>query len=293
MTPASDIYSLGVIGYEMLAGHPPFTAGNAGAVAMAHVHQPPPPLPPTVPAAVRAAIFEALSKDPADRPRDAHAFASRLRRLQLAGMPPPERPAEAEIAGGQPTLLADRADTADTDESHGTIASTQLMTDIDDGSRTAVMPPGAIVGRTPDVGLSQQPYAARRQRRAPYGTRARRRGRCRDRPGAVDWQRPGNPPRHADDVVDAEVRDRRSECPCRPARCYRPPICCRRLGSWSSWHQVEAPGVAGGVVISVAPSGQVPSGATVTLDVSNDNLASTTTTVAKHGKGKPKGKPKG
>ena len=109
-----------------------------------------------MPAGVRAAISEALSKDPAARPRDAHAFAAQLRRLQLAGMPPPERPPEVESKADEPTRLTEMSDV---------VPPTQVMGTDGDGSRTAVMPPGSIVARAPDLGLSQEPYASRRRRR--------------------------------------------------------------------------------------------------------------------------------
>lgn len=65
--PAGDVYSLGIVGYECLAGHRPFRAESAVAVAMMQVREPPPPLPATVPDHVRALIDGILVKDPARR----------------------------------------------------------------------------------------------------------------------------------------------------------------------------------------------------------------------------------
>src|SRR5665811_1458789 len=78
-TASSDIYSLGVVGYEMLTGERPFDSGTAVATALAHVNQPPPLLPVTIPIGVRALINAALAKDPADRPASAAAVAQALR----------------------------------------------------------------------------------------------------------------------------------------------------------------------------------------------------------------------
>ena len=77
-TASSDIYSLGVVGYEMLTGKRPFDSGTAVATALAHVNQAPPPLPVTIPTGVRDVIGAALAKDPADRPASAAAMAEAL-----------------------------------------------------------------------------------------------------------------------------------------------------------------------------------------------------------------------
>jgi hypothetical protein len=77
----SDIYSLGVITYQMLAGEPPFS-GATGNVMQEHVKVPPPPLRERnkkVPKRAAQVVMTALSKKPEDRPQTAAAFASSLR----------------------------------------------------------------------------------------------------------------------------------------------------------------------------------------------------------------------
>lgn len=74
-TGSSDIYSLGIIGYEALAGRRPFTGESQIAIALAQVNDTPPPLPDTIPAPVRALILCMLSKDARQRPTDATALA--------------------------------------------------------------------------------------------------------------------------------------------------------------------------------------------------------------------------
>jgi eukaryotic-like serine/threonine-protein kinase len=105
VTGSSDIYSLGVVAYEMFAGHAPFRRDTPLAIALAHVNDPPSPLPDTVPAGIAGLIRSALAKDPAQRPPSAAAFADQLRRETgaLRGAPAAPPP---PIPPGQETSLA-------------------------------------------------------------------------------------------------------------------------------------------------------------------------------------------
>jgi eukaryotic-like serine/threonine-protein kinase len=82
-TPASDLYSLGILAWECLAGATPFS-GREIEVALAHRGLPLPPLPASVPAQVAALIGELTAKDPAARPATADQVARRAELLRDA-----------------------------------------------------------------------------------------------------------------------------------------------------------------------------------------------------------------
>jgi serine/threonine-protein kinase len=97
-TPASDLYSLGIVAYECLAGALPFS-GTAMEVVLSHQMRPLPPLPAAVPAEAAALVAELTAKDPAARPASAGEVVTRAVRVRDALTGAPSAGATSPSAG--------------------------------------------------------------------------------------------------------------------------------------------------------------------------------------------------
>ncbi|MEY9956697.1 protein kinase [Streptacidiphilus sp. MAP5-52] len=103
-TPATDLYALGCVLYELLAGVPPFTGASGFELMQRHVDQEPTPLRTlrgAVPVELETLVGRLLAKDPGARPRSADQVRQALLPLALAG---PDVPPPAGLADSDPTL---------------------------------------------------------------------------------------------------------------------------------------------------------------------------------------------
>jgi serine/threonine-protein kinase len=100
-TPLSDVYALGVVAYQCLSGRRPFEGENPLEIAMRHVRDQPPPLPPDIPQPAQQVVETAMSKDPNQRYPSAAVLGQVARRAagQLAAASTAARPA---VPGGMP-----------------------------------------------------------------------------------------------------------------------------------------------------------------------------------------------
>lgn len=108
---ASDVYALGVVAYQCLAGRRPFEGDNPVELAMKHLRQTPPPLPPDTPQVAQEVVRRAMAKDPARRWPSATHFAAAARHAATnLTHPTAARPAtEPPTSGAAPAAAATAA----------------------------------------------------------------------------------------------------------------------------------------------------------------------------------------
>ena len=105
VTAASDVYSLGVVGYELLSGKRPFTGDSSVSVALAHVSAEPPALPISVSAPARELIEIALRKDPGQRFHDGNEFQLAISQVRQ-GLRPAQPGGHTQVVATEPSATA-------------------------------------------------------------------------------------------------------------------------------------------------------------------------------------------
>jgi hypothetical protein len=110
----ADLYSVGILLYDLVAGHVPFDGPDPIKLLRKQIAEAPPPLPEDVPAPVRAVIFKLLEKNPDDRlPSAAEAKAAIERAVALVRasrrVGPADTPGESRPAPGAPSMVHGKA----------------------------------------------------------------------------------------------------------------------------------------------------------------------------------------
>src|ERR687887_2415574 len=156
VTASSDLYSVGIVLYEMLTGKVPFSGDSAIEIAMKHLNElpkPPSKVRPEIPPELDHVVLRALAKAPEDRYQTAEEFADDLHRVE-AGLP-----LAPETSEGVTALLA---------APMGTIGGT---TQVLPGDATQIAPPRPDTPRTPPPyhpGYMYEEPPPKRRRWAPW-----------------------------------------------------------------------------------------------------------------------------
>jgi serine/threonine-protein kinase len=140
-SPATDIYSLGIVAYEALAGRRPFTGESQVAIAMAQINETPPDLPASVPQPIRRLVMACIAKAPSDRPRTAALLARAAQALRRGDVLAAASAVPAVLPAGvaAPTMAMQQPD-----------AATSVMPASAPGFETTLLgvPSGAPAGAT-------------------------------------------------------------------------------------------------------------------------------------------------
>ncbi len=152
-TAATDVYSVGIVLYEMLAGKPPFQDGSPVELGLRHLEDPPPPLSTAVPRQLRAIVQRALAKRPQERFADARHMADALGEARSSRLSP-VKSSRAGLTTGREAPDAGRLVDGET-------AATAVLSRRQ-GSRPAASAPTVARTRVQPGGAGDQPPAGAR-----------------------------------------------------------------------------------------------------------------------------------
>ena len=109
-SPTTDIYSLGIVAYECLAGRRPFTGESQVAIAMAQINEAAPELPVTVSEPVRNLVYSSIAKNPANRPASAAHLARAAQALRRGDVAAAAAAVPGVVGTGSLAVLRSPAD---------------------------------------------------------------------------------------------------------------------------------------------------------------------------------------
>ena len=260
-TSLGDLYALGVIAYEAAAGVRPFTGKSQVDIAFAHVNEPVPALPDTVPAPLAQVIYRLLDKDPQQRPASGSALVRELVAaasemgvsLQARPLPAPSVPAPqhgATPAPGEPTVetrvnpVARRS--APIRHTHRRSLPEDMLEPVDFDAQAAQPSLAArpvTPTRTPEASHKDSPSRPSLSSRISTASRREERG---DGPGRRTQSRGAAPAVHTP-ATGASTR----KAPTSPQRPKRPAQTTRINPALFRWHAITE---ENGTILTSAPA---------------------------------------